>query len=84
MLKRLTYGQMPSYLEYEGNFERVCPSTGTYSINHGSPITDDDPPAGDYTASELWEEMKRLRERQTDESVQWVSDILGTLGWEWI
>lgn len=42
------------------------------------------PSAGDYNASELWVECNRLARNGSEESMSWLCDILGTLGYEWV
>jgi hypothetical protein len=83
----LTYGQLPTRLQFRQAFERAVPD-GVYGIRAGAGAASD--PfnlAGDYTHSELWGTVKKLVEKWEDydeEAGEWASSILGTLGIEWV
>lgn len=78
----MTYGTLPSRRE----FIRACGSREIYRIA-GRPA-ERDGVAGEYTCQELYGLVKRLtrewNENGDDNAGDWASDILGTLGFEWI
>jgi hypothetical protein len=80
----MTFGTMPTYEQFEAQFDELCPDT--YRIRnckvHGN---------ADYTCRELYAEVKKA----VDDSENWdldnenspinvASSILYTLGFEWI
>lgn len=82
--RTMNYGAMPTEEEFREAFELEVPQ-GTFDVSHGTESRKDDRArAGEYTASELWAECNRLARNQSEESMSWLSDILGTLGFEWI
>lgn len=96
MSTKLSWGHWPTKRQFRSafNHDEVINRMNGYHINHGSQTDDYDPPAGVYDADGLWKELKRLwklltpmNENLRDEqerSARWISDILGTLGFEWI
>jgi len=77
----MTYGTLPSRRE----FIRACGSRELYRIS-GRPA-ERDGVAGEYTCQELYALVRQLTAhwRDGDETAgQWASDILGTLGFEWV
>ncbi len=84
-MKKLNWGQLPLREDFERAFEREL-GEKLYEIRHGS-LSDDDglrPAAGDYTCRELWVELGRLVELDNEVADGWASDILSTLGFEWV
>ena len=82
-MKAMTWGTLPKQEEFLVAFYDACPR-GTFRITHGSESsTNLRPPAGEYTPSALWNELERLN-GEGEEAESWCSDILGTLGFEWI
>jgi hypothetical protein len=77
----MTYGTLPSVEEFNEAFcEEV--DRGVYRIKSGlTPLPGD--ADGEHTMSELWELVKRLAEGSEEEQ-SLASDILSTLGFEWI
>jgi hypothetical protein len=81
----MTYGTLPSRRE----FIRACGAKnlpdGIYTIS-GRPA-ERDGVAGDYTCQELYALVRQLTARWRDGEEgagSWASDILGTLGFEWV
>lgn len=96
-MKSLSWGEFPTREEFDAAFEadETIKRMGGYQITHGS-VTDDydAAPALYEDSEELWVELQRLwklwnakHEDMSDDqerAAHWVSDILGTLGFEWI
>lgn len=96
-MKCMTYGVMPERGEFDFAFAAFCPE-GTYHISHGSPGPDWRPAAHNYTREELWVELEELVDLENSGEVEtadmiegredspgsWASDILYTLGFEWV
>jgi hypothetical protein len=77
----MTYGVLPTEEEFEKAFFDEVES-GIYRIKSGlTPLPGD--ADGEHTMSELWELVKRLAEGSEEEQ-SLASDILSTLGFEWI
>jgi len=92
-MNSMTYGTLPSRREFVRQFDLNVPD-GIYRIRPPKVrpalvgvVRPHDDISGDYKCSELWQLVKDLtREWQngSDEAGDWASDILGTLGFEWI
>ncbi len=88
---RLTYGVLPTWEAFSEAFERQVPSRW-YEIRHGSSGPEWRPGAGSYSARELYRECEKLcaldgpewEDSCGDGPMSWCSDILGSLGFEWI
>ena len=79
---RLTYGVLPSLEDFEAAFRRETVSTkGWYRISNCKRVG-----TGSFTCAELWNELDMATSENecTDESLDWASCILYTLGFEWI
>lgn len=80
----LSYGVLPSQDNFSTEFNSQI--FGLYEIRHGTKAQEGEerPDAGDYTERALWAELQRLVTLDTESSLSWASDILSTLGFEWI
>lgn len=77
--KRFSYGVLPSRDEFDDAFDWECSSTGRYKISndrHGR--------NGNFDARELWHLVNSEVKDGSDESLDFVSAVLSTLGFEWI
>lgn len=82
--RTMNFCTMPSEEEFKAAFEFEAPG-GIYSIGHGTESRKDDRArAGEYNVSELWAECNRLARNGSEDSMAWLCDILGTLGFEWV
>lgn len=92
-LYTLTYGMLPSPAQWDNVWAINCPRD-FYRITHGTDGRGDParPPADDYTRDQLYTLVSRLIDiwrdhpdaSTRDSAGMWASDILETLGIEWI
>lgn len=82
---RLNYGELPTREQFDKQWNEKLICTH-YRITHGMPSRHGSirPAEGVYSQDELWEELQNLWHMDCDESLGWTSDILYTLGFEWI
>jgi hypothetical protein len=81
MRRSMTYGVLPTVEEFGEAFSEEVDG-GVYRIKSGlTPLPGN--ADGEHTMSELWELVKKLAEG-SDEEMSVASDILSTLGFEWI
>jgi hypothetical protein len=76
----LSHGVLPSEADFHAAFEGMCSSKG-YSFRNCKRIGN-----ADLLASELWAELDSATGESecTEESLEWASCVLYTLGFEWI
>lgn len=93
----LTYGVLPTQESFDGAFDRECPG-GYYNIqlsrSDSQAVERFYLGSGDWTAKQLWKAITEIvetwsterctDETQTDDAMDLVSGILGTLGFEWV
>lgn len=84
-LTRVTGGTMPSFEDFEGRFDVVCPN-GLFPFTNDKRVGDES-----LTVYELWDELHTVWETRNngkkgdfERAYSWCSDVLGILGWEWV
>lgn len=85
-MRRMNYGDLPSKEAFYEAFEQECGEGETFAITHGSASKpmDPRPPAGDYSASDLYHWCDGAIRANREGGLEWVSSILGRLGFEWV
>ena len=83
----MTFGEMPDFDEFEEAFDREV-GDGRYEIRAGQ-LAPEWFPDGDYTAIELYRLINKMKDNWGDDDdddspAQVASDIMGTLGFEWV
>jgi len=86
-MKTMSFGQMPSFDEFEEAFDRECRGQ-LYEIRAGQ-LAPEWFPEGDYTARELYALIKKMKddfgdEEDDDSPALVASSIMETLGFEWV
>ena len=85
MTTRINYGVMPTAMAWDNRWSMEMESKELYPITHPTVCSNRSyPREHNYTCKELYDECVRLIKVDTEESLSWVSDILSTLGFEWI
>lgn len=90
----MNWGELPTFEAFKAAFERECPD-GTYNVTPGigrNRATEE--AAGDHTAEELYALCDRMKDdypedpgdtiAEEESGERLVSDILYTLGFEWL
>jgi hypothetical protein len=74
----MTYGILPKYEDFSKAFDKEVPG-GLYRIRKDKRVGD-----VDLSKIELWFELNKAVEEDTDSSLDWASAVLSTLNFEWI
>jgi len=83
-MKSYTFGNLPSFEEFDKEFTRLCGYKNYTISNHAF--------SGEYDAHELYNLLKMLVNKsqvmeifsKSDDSLDFVSSVLFTLGFEWV
>lgn len=83
--KVMTYGTIPPFVDFEKAFEKATKSHGySFSIRNSR---FDLVPDGDYNDTELYDLLHKLVEEYgegNDEAGDWASNIIQSVGFEWV
>lgn len=84
-MKRMNYGTVPSYHEFEKAFDAAIPRGRGYRIRVNSSLAPrwEKNLDGDYTVGELYGLVKRLAKGSGPQEM-FAGDILYTLEFEWV
>lgn len=83
-IRTMTYGVLPDQVEFIRRFAEVVDDPNGYLITIPREANEDDPEPGYHNDDSLWYEVERLTKLGTEQALNWVGDILYTLGFEWI
>lgn len=79
----MTWGTLPPQDEFEQAFDGKVNGL-KYKIKAGAASQPEWFPEGEYTSDELYELIGKMSKIPDEEQQNFASDILGTLGFEWI
>lgn len=77
-MKTLTYGVIPSKDEFIAAFERECPE-GHFQFGNDRRMGNQA-----LCCAVLWREVCEAALETNDSALQWASDVLYVLGFEWV
>jgi len=78
MKKSYSYGVLPQKIDFIEAFERECPE-GHFKFERDRRVNN-----AAFSCEMLWREICEATLETSDESLQWVSDVLSVLGFEWV